>query len=388
MVTAMMSMAVLGVLIAGGHLASSGSLRSTQNYQSATQSLFVAESGILDAVKTINGPGVLDFENEVKDSWSTVFGSGARTFNGSNGFSYSVVPVATAWDLADPANRGTLLATVAGPRDTAGAVVARVLRSNIPGTAPGAVYLANDNPTDAEFTGNAFLVDGNDVNYTGGAGPGPAVPGIATRNATNTTETVSSMSSGQLDNVTGLGFNPGPPVNTSVRTAPAGPTQEHINQIVDALLERPHTVCTGAIINNSSSCTYGTELAPQITYLSNAGGVHVKGHGNITGAGILIVEGGLRIQGTLEFKGLILVRGPTEIDYDVETQITGNATVYGSLWTTDLAFNVGGSAIVQYSSQALALANQSGGGGALPAPVRITSLGDCALIPGGVNGCP
>jgi hypothetical protein len=388
LVMVLMTAAVLLMLIAGGHVASSAALRTSQNYQSATQALFAAESGILDAVKTINGPGVLNFQNEVTNSWSTVFGSGARALGGTSGYTYAVTPVVTAWDAADPANRGTLRAVAAGPRETAGAVVARVTRSNIPGTAPGAIYLANDNPTDADFTGNAFEIDGNDENFSGGPGSGAAVPGIATRNATNTSEAIASLSGAQQDNITGLGFNPGPPIVPSIRTAPAGPSQDHISQIVDGLLQRPHVTCPDSQINNSSACTYGTPEAPQITYFSAANGVTVKSNGNITGAGILIVEGGFKIQGTVDFLGLIIVRGPTQIDYDTETLVTGNATLYGSLWTTDLSLDVGGSAIVQYSSEALALANQSGGGGALPAPVVIASFGDCGLIPAGTNGCP
>jgi hypothetical protein len=376
------------MLIAGGLVESGATLRSAYNYSAATQALYTAESGVLDAVKTINGPGVVDFENEVTSSWGTLFGSSSRTFAGASGFSYTVAPVVTAWDAADPANRGTLRASAFGPRETTTAVVARVLRSNIPSTSPGAVYLASDSPTDAEFSGEAFGIDGNDQNFTGGAGPADPVPGISTRNATNTGETVASLGATQLDNITGLGFNPGPPATPSVLTSPAAPSQTQLNQIIDALLERPYVPCADHTINNSSLCTYGTTGSPQITYLNNPGGVVIRGNGNVSGAGILIIEGNLSVQGTLDFKGLVLVRGGTSIDYDAETMMTGDAILYGSLWTTDLSFTVGGTAIIQYSSQALALANQSGGGGALPAPVSVVSLGDCSLIPRGTNGCP
>lgn len=388
MVLAMISAAALLMLITGGLLESSAALRTSSNYGSATQALYAAESGVLDAVKTINGPGVVDYENEVKNSWSSVFGNASRALASAPGFSYTVAPIVTAWDAADPANRGTLLATASGPRQTSTGVVARLLRSNIPSTAPGAVYLANDNPTNAGFTGDAFAINGNDWNFTGGPGPADPVPGISTRNATNATETIGSLNEDQSNNVTGLGFNPGPPAIPSVQTSPAAPSQEHLNQIIDALLQRPYVPCADHTINNSSTCTYGSVEAPQITYLNNPGGVTIRGNGNVSGAGILIVEGNLTVQGTLDFKGLILVRGPTQIDYDEETMVTGTATAYGSLWTTDLSFTVGGSAIVQYSSQALALADESGGGGALPAPVAIVSLGDCSLIPSGANGCP
>jgi len=60
-------------------------------------------------------------------------------------------------------------------------VVATVTRTNIPSTAPGAIYLVNDAPTDSIFNGNAFGVDGNDHHYTGGMGTAPPVPGISTR---------------------------------------------------------------------------------------------------------------------------------------------------------------------------------------------------------------
>lgn len=387
-VMAMLSMAVLFVLIGGGLVSSRASLRTTQNYESSTQALFVAESALLDAVKTINGPGVVNYQNEVVDSWSSIFGSGSRDFNAATGFTYTVTPVATAWDAADASNRGTLLGMAAGPRLTSAAVVARVLRSNIPSTSPGAVYLASDDATDSEFNGDAFVIDGNDRNFTGGPGSADAVPGISARNAANTAETIASLNEDQSDNVTGLGFNPGPPATPSVFTSPAGPTQDQLHQIIDELLQRPHSVCSDTIINNHSTCTYGSPEAPQVTYLSSQGGVTVRGNGNITGAGILIVESGLVVQGTLDFKGLIIVKGATSIERDPDTSVVGDATLYGSLWTTDLSLIVGGSGIVQYSSQALALANQSGGGGALPAPVNVVSLVDCSIIPGSTNGCP
>lgn len=54
----------------------------------------------------------------------------------------------------------------------------------------------------------------------------------------------------------------------------------------------------------------------------------------------------------MSFTGLIIVDGTTQV-----TTVTGNATVYGAIWTTDLSLSVGGSAAVRYSSPALALAN-------------------------------
>ena len=48
---------------------------------------------------------------------------------------------------------------------------------------------------------------------------------------------------------------------------------------------------------------------------------------------------------------------------------------------------VGGSAIIQYSSQALALANQLNAGHNHPAKLGINSMVDCAEVPAGTNNC-
>src|SRR5207249_3497890 len=226
-----------------------------------------------------------------------------RNFGPFSGFTYTVA----VYSGANPANDGRFVATANGIEGVKNVVVANLTRSNIPSTAPGAIYLVNDSQTNATFNGDAFTVDGNDHKYTGGMGTAPPVTGIQ---------------------------------------------------------------------------TYGTPANPQITHLSNTTGVILNG--NATGAGILVVEGDLTIKGDFNFVGLILVRGQTRVD----TDISGNATIFGSLWTEDLNLIVGGSAIIDYSSDALALANLVGGGGALPAPVRVTSLVDCGDVPAGAAGCP
>ena len=186
----------------------------------------------------------------------------------------------------------------------------------------------------------------------------------------------------------GLGYLAGPPTVPSITTFPAAPTVAQMNQFINDLLARPGVVNDGSDKINGNT-TYGTTAAPQITQLTNRGGVTIKGNGTVSGAGILIVEGDLTIQGNLDFKGLVLVRGRTNVQNDPsETEVMGNARIWGSLWTQDFNFVVGGSAFVDYSTQALQLANQVGGGGALPAPLQITSIADCAELPSGVGGCP
>src|SRR5712692_11345922 len=119
-----------------------------------------------------------------------------------------------------------------------------------------------------------------------------------------------------------------------------------MDQIINDLLARAGVVNYGSNNINGNN-TFGTASSPQITHFTASGGVTIKGNGNASGAGIMIVEGDLTIQGSLEFKGLILVRGRTNVVQDPsETDITGNVTVLGSLWTQDVNLVVGGSAIV------------------------------------------
>jgi len=92
---------------------------------------------------------------------------------------------------------------------------------------PGAVYLSSDQPTNAIFSGNSFLIDGNDGSLAGGAGTMPAVFGIATRTEANAQEVRDSLASAQRDNVIGKGYSPGPPIQPSV-AATEGPSDVEI----------------------------------------------------------------------------------------------------------------------------------------------------------------
>ena len=362
----------------------------TRNYRGTQQVHFVAESAIAEAVQLVNGPGVVSFQNDVVSGWAARYGAGRRSFAPLAGFTYQVTPLT---DPTNAANAGRLRADATGPEGTRSVMVASLVRS---GTAspPGAVYLANDNPTNAVFNGNSFAIDGNDHNYTGGAGPQPPIPGISTRNDANTQETANSLSPGQANNVQGQGYSAGPPTVPSVLTSPAAPSIVQMNAFIDDLLSRPRPpdVTLPNLVGNP---TYGTPAAPQITHFTGLGSLGLLTvNGNVKGAGIMIVEGDLLVLGNLEFDGLVLVRGQFILDalpvFDAlggVVNIGGSALVYGSLWTQKLTFKAQGNGQVLYSSQAMNLANAVGGGAALPSPMRVTSLADCAETAPGTGGC-
>jgi hypothetical protein len=373
---ALFTVATLLVAASTAFLVGSADIRATRNYRGAAQAHFVAEAGIAHAMQVVNGPGVLNFQNEVVNPWATVFGTGTKTFGPVAGYSYSVQALASA---TNPAGAGVLRSTANGPEGVRNVVVAQVVRTNIPNTAPGAVYLSQNSQTNATFNGNNFIIDGNDRNFDGTAGPNTPIPGISTRNNSNTQEAVTSLNNSQLDNVTGLGYLAGPPIVPSIMTSGWAPSVAQLNQIAQDLLLLPHDNYAGGNINGNA--VFGTPQAPRISYFS--ANTTLQANGNSSGAGVMIVDGDLTIQGSIEFKGLIIVRGQTNV-----TNVTGNATVYGSLWTNDVNLTVGGSAIVQYSSQGLALANQVSNNTPLPSPIQVTALVDCSALPPATGGCP
>ena len=400
LIFAIFTMAALLIAIAGALVTGSANSRASTNYTSASRAHFAAEAGISDALQRINiaggaGNGVLNYQTEVVNNWSngTLWPAGyfPKTYSTAwpmNQYNYSVTTTAGGV----PSQSGRLVSTAVGPDGVRNVVVANIVRANQPSTAPGAIYLATDDSTDATFQGNTFFVDGNDYNYTGGAGPGPSVPGISTRNSSNTNEAIASLNPAQQpDNVQGYGYSAGPPIVPSISTVPWGPTIAQL-QYLETQLTTGQTACTTNKMNNSCSCgcvTNGTKCdcgstgTPALTWVQPDGGkLTIMNNGNVDGAGIMIIDGDLDIQGTVGFKGLILVRG--------KLTVSGNALIYGTIWAQGYDLNVAGTGQVYYSTQALALANTVFPNGALPSPMRIVSLADCSdLAPGTPNsGCP
>jgi hypothetical protein len=376
-VLALFTVGTLLVAASTALLVGSADIRATRNYRQAAQAHFVAEAGIAHAMQVINGPGVINFQNDVVNNWGTVFGAGTKTFGPVASYTYNVQAFGS---VANPAGAGTLRATSNGPEGVHNVVVASIVRSNIPNTAPGAVYLAQNAQTDATFNGNNFQINGNDRNLDGTPGPNPPVPGLSTRNNGNTQEALQSLSGVQLDNITGLGYIAGPPIVPSVMTSGWAPSVAQLNQICTDLLALPGVVSNGGG-NITGNQQFGTESTPVITHFT--ANTTIKATGNSTGAGIMIVDGDLTLEGSLDFAGLIIVRGQTNV-----TTVTGNATIYGSIWTNDVHLDVAGSSIVQYSSQGLALANQVSQNTPLPSPIQVVALLDCAALAPGTPPCP
>jgi hypothetical protein len=376
------AIAALLVAITGALVTGSANSQATVNYRGASQAHYAAESGLSEAIQRINQTGIINFQNDVYDTWANRWGATWHTAP-LPGFQYSVAPVLNGTNAAQ---RGRLIATATGPGNLSNVVVAEVVRTNNLSTAPGAVYLATDDNVNPNFNGNMFNIDGNDHSYQGGPGPGAPVPGLSTRNQSNTGEVVDTLNTTQLDNILGLGFQNTSPAVPSVMTSSWAPSISQMNDFVDDILAMPHVTSSDTTITGNMNLGTISPPAPQITY--STGSVTVKGAGNVEGSGVWIVDGDLEVQGTLDFAGLIIVRGKTLVSKDPGAVLTGNATIYGSLWSQDVNFQAGGSSSVNYSTDALALASLVAGGTPLPTTIRVLSMADCAVLPAGANGCP
>lgn len=348
-------------------------LRATNHYNTGNRAFDAAEAGLLRALNTINTTGVINFQQDIANRWSTLFGSGAQTLPGQPTMSYQVI---VGVDTTDPARKGSLAVTGRAPLSARRSLVATLARGGYNG-APGAIYLAADAGVATEFSGNAFEVDGNDHNILGQLVPtGPVKPGISTRNETVNNAVTGSLNASQKDNVQGLGFTLSP-LTPSVLPS-GGPSVDDLEQIINHLMSIPGaTYQTINDHNINGNQTFGEVSSPQVTRLTDD---DVRVNGNAQGAGILIVDGSITINGTLDFIGWIIVRGSTTINpsVDDETTVLGNATILGSLWTGDLDVKVGGSAIVDYCDTCLQMVDNmnSSNGGALPQPMQVTSWGE------------
>lgn len=343
-------------------------LRSSSHFRTGNQAFFSAESGVMHALSAINSRGVQSFQQVAQpEQWNALYGAAAKTMSGYPAYRYTVTVAATN------ASDGTITST-GGALLQAQRTVRIGVRRAASGGSPGALHLGADDMSSIQFAGNSFSVDGNDNTLLGAPNPsGPVMPGISTRNDGVTGAVTGSLSSGQKDNVTGLGFSSNPLIPSVVTTA--GPGLADFDAMAANVLAKAGVVTTSAH-GFSGNTAFGTLASPQITYMTDP---DVRLNGSATGVGILVVDGSITINGSLDFIGWIIVRGATTINASGSesdsTDVYGNATINGSLWTGSLAIKIGGDAQISYCEACLALVDGIGGGGGgnLARPMTVTS---------------
>jgi hypothetical protein len=358
---------LFATMATGALIASNIGLRSSVHYRTGHQAFYAVESGVLHALGVINGRGVQDFSADIANTtqWARLFSPGEFALPSDATSSYIATVAA---DPADPINRGSITAVGSGPLEAEHLLTVRLRKGII--ADQGALYLAND-AVDASFGArDQFEIDGNDHNMDTTLNPGgPLRPGISTRNDTVRDAAKAELSDPQKMKVKGLGFSLDP-LDPSVMTT-AGPTVTDLEQIVDRILSsNPVTEIGDAVL---PSGTYGTIDAPQVTHLTNK---NVRLDGTMTGAGILIADGQFTINGSANFVGWVIVRGPTVLQSGTlpdGTLTDGNATIVGSLWSGDLVVQVGGSAIIDFCDSCMRLADSAGNGQNAPRVMSVIS---------------
>ena len=296
--------AVLLTLTGASLLFSGLALKITGALKVGTIAFQVADSGIQHTLAVIPAGTTFPYSSTTEVVPSTPHPAIA-------GFSYSVTAVNTAGET-----QAILTSTARGPNDTTKVVVAYVGRG---GFGLGATSLPGSTAqgTETNFSGTSFSIDGND-----NCNAAPPVPGIVVTDSplateiTNSTTSDGGLAANQTSLVTGAGSAP------SVATIK--PLGQSVSQIADRYLSLSHVELPPA--NYGGNDNWGTTDTPRITWIKpteeNAGATI---SGNITGYGVLIVDGPLEVTGSFVFHGLVIARG------DVQVQVNGNAGIYGSL---------------------------------------------------------
>ena len=209
----------------------------------------------------------------------------------------------------------------------------------------GAVYM--DPEVALELKGNAFTIDGNDLNPDGTPGTDDPKYGIVTTEGSPAGDNAATISdqidSGVEDQVTGYGPDP------SCGEMAGLPS-------IESLFDQMAGVVTNPVAPGThSSPTMGTEAAMEITMVD--GDLHLTGDGS--GAGVLLVNGNMTMSGLFQFYGVVIVRGDVrQTGGGSETHIYGSLLVQETFTVVDEnELTVTGTADVFYCSAAIDAVN-------------------------------
>ena len=308
--------AVAGILAAGLHYAGGSRIMQARQEMRFDKAFFVAEAGVERAKATLK----TDVTNGTLYGGLTNYGEGRFQIN-----------------IQDNGNNIYTIRST-GIVETAARVIEVVVSNTpfVPGSSDGAFCIYGTN-TDLKVKGSG-AIDGNDWNLPTTLGgddetvnTNNAMPGVFTASVTNTINPQKS------DSIIG---------NPAITNG--------IGQYDEAYwLELANGIMPSHVYVDGDSL--GTRASPVVTLLpSNA----TTFNGTRAGAGILIVPGDatLKINGTFDFEGLIIMLGDGQIDVGEELSATGTAKIFGAIVCVggELDINIQGTFDLNYSSQALA----------------------------------
>ena len=393
LVTVVMIVAILLSITGGALLLSGINLRTAANLKTGSGAIHIADAGIQHGLALI--PSGTDFNSLLAGSVAGFPCAPSSPCDGItkqpkltgslSGYTYTVVAendisVPLELPLNDVNKVVTLSSTASGPNNSSQrkikAYIGRSTNQFIP---PGAIYVPGGPTSFNEFEPTATtLITGNDTNFTNTAGPAAPILGLAVTDPTVKTNIINGLSDAEKARIQGQGFSSGPPVVASVNTTGTQIdinqlAQNFINQLASAITCPPK--CLDGLQTSFSStscpnplttprpvpdpCILGTDAAPQITYIKE-GTNHAHLDGNVTGSGVLVIEGKAHLLGDLNFHGLVIIKEVPvtgTLGEEIEVSIKGNARIYGATLlgpgASDLELEIKNNAAVRYSSQGL-----------------------------------
>ena len=388
---------VILLSITGGALLLSGlNLKTANNLKTGGGAIHAADAGIQHALSVIPSGSTFSYSTDVNSPTSVV------TATSFNGYSYTVTATN---DSASPGGntRAILISAATGPNNSVRKVRAYIGRFGSSWVPPGTIYIPGGSSSDADFnTSGTFFVTGTDTSYSAdgnndgradstSAGPNSAIYGVAPLYDSMVTEFLSSLSSSEKSKVQGLGYNASTsPVTPSVfkSTTSFSVTDLATNfknqagavQYLSGLTRNSTTCPTPPSNPISSSCVFGTDAAPQITYIkADTGTIKFDTGSTVVGSGVLILEGKANIFGNFEFHGIVISlaagpRGDESTEDKLKLKFKNDARVLGAVLLgptgDDLKFDIKDTASVYYSSQAISLVNTNWGS-VIPQPAKL-----------------
>ncbi len=374
-----LAMMVILLSITGGALLLSGlNLKTASNLKSGGGAIHAADAGIQHALTVIPTGTTFSYGT------STAVASAATSFNG---YPYTVTAIIDSASTGGNA-RAILISAATGPNSSNRKVRAYIGRSSASWAPPGTVYVPAGASSDANFnTTGTFFITGTDTNYSAdanhdgradstSAGPKSAVYGVAATDSGMVSDFKNSLSTTEKTKVQGLSYD--------ASTSPATPSVFQTSTTIDVNtlatnfknqagavqylsgLSLNSTTCPTPPSNPiSSSCVFGTDAAPQITYIkADTGTIKFDTGSTVVGSGVLVLEGKANIFGNFEFHGLIISlaagpRGDESDESNLKLKLKNSARLFGALLLgpngDELKFDIKDNASIYYSSQALDL---------------------------------
>jgi len=216
------------------------------------------------------------------------------------------------------------------------------------GTGIPAPFCLSGEDTDQIFSGNSFLIDGHDVNPDGSPGPGPDVPGIVVSSPLTMLSLIDELDQeGTAGLVRGTGGS-----LPSIELSPFGVDVQVLFDEYSPRATITFDPKAGEYFFFGMPVTWGTPEEPKVVWVRD----DVNVFGSLEGAGVLILESELDLNGSFRWEGLILIMEGGFLNHSLE-RTGGVGEVFGAVATGARSgapeMMISGDLRVQYSTLAL-----------------------------------